>query len=225
MEAWEIFVLILFILIILAAVGVGIFLVVKHERDQNGGGNTGPSGPTGNTGSSGPSGSSGSTGATGPLVPGNFSISPQTNTAVYLTFVDQTFLNVVTSANATNKCKNYSWQNTSFQGLSSALILNADPTTTGQYVPPLTLSNQGSSLTGQAILSNATDANIANVILNWTYDNSAKTWCGSGIYSDFCLYFNTDQSVTVERLDDILNTTPANFRWNNIPSIAPPLCE
>lgn len=236
MTGTEIFIIVIFLILLLVGLGIGIYFVWKYEKDKN---NPTP-GPMGPPVPPAPPGPSGASGASGPFIPGNFSISPVVNPNVFLSYSPGdggSPLPVITSATTSTKCNSYSWQNiANFKGLStpdvisSALVSNGT-TNLGGYLPPPNLTNGVNILAGgQAILSNDTTP-APSVVLNWTYNPSAKTWCGTDIYTEYCLYFNgstgnlNDSPVTVEEIGRSGITLQAqNFQWNNVTPITSPKC-
>jgi hypothetical protein len=232
MQTWEIFVLVIFIILLLLGLILGIYFVWRYENDKNKP-VPGPTGPN-------PPGPSGASGATG--ISGNFSISPVINPNTFMSFTPEDSsggepLNVITSSVSNLSCANYSWQNiANFIGPQNsvikvplALVSNAS-TGIGGYIKPINLSNPISNITGQAILTNATSES-PSIILSWVYNPIAKTWCGlEDIYNEYCLYYNGSQNssndpVTVEEIGDAgVTLQAANFQWNNISPITAPKC-
>ncbi len=222
METWEIIVLIIFLILLAIGIGVTIYFVVRYEEDQKKKtqGPTGispPTGPTGNTGATGPSGSTGS-------IPANFSISPASNPNLYMTYIpSSSTVQVVTTNGSSLDCTDYRWQLINNGRNPSLLSVIADPTNVSPYSSPTNLSNDvGATFTGNAILSNSgfTPENMdPTAVLNWRY-TSDKRWCGTGIRSNYCLYHNSDNTVSV---NNYTNADP-NFIWDLVPLIGPPIC-
>ncbi len=228
METWEIIVLIIFLILLAIGIGVTIYFVIKYEEDQKKKtqGPTGPAPPTpvppGPSPPSpvAPTGATGNTGATGSVT---FSISPSSNSNLYMTFVPD-LLNpqVVTSNGSTLSCTDYKWQLINNSVNPSLLSVFADPTNVIPYNSPINLSNNRAGLIGDAIVSNSglTPEN-SNTVLNWQY-TSDKRWCGIGpVRSNFCLYHNSNNTVSVNAYID----ADPNFIWDIVPSIASPICR
>ena len=218
MSGGEIFIFIFLALLVLAGVIVAIYFILKHDDKKNnpptnsgGGSNTG----TGN--------GVGPTGPTNPLVSGNFSISPQINPNVFMTFNESRIrLPVITSSDTSISCTKYSWQNISNNRFRSALISNA--TEVGGFVSPVNLASGGFTAGGlgeQVILTNdpAIDENT-----NFKYSSTNKTWC-SITNPTSCLFYNSNGIVTLENISagNFANQLD-NFKWDNIPVISSPNC-
>ena len=184
METWEIIVLVIFLILLAAGLGVGIYFVVKYEEDQK----KKTQGPTGATGISpptpippppiGPTGVTGITGNTGGVLT-NFSISPQSTPNLYMTFIPNSTDNprVITSNGSELLCTDYSWSVINNGVNPSLLSVLADPFAADGWSSPLNISNGINIIAGPAILSNSGfAANIPGNIVNWQY-TSDKRWC------------------------------------------------
>ena len=217
METWEIIVLIFFLILLLVGLGIGIYFVWREDQKKNNGptGSTGGTGPTGGTGGTGSTGISGPSGATG--LPATFSISPATNSALYMTYgtVSTTGTPVIVANGSTLRCTDYTWRQ-----IGPTLAVNANPANLGSsgYTSPLNISTGNASLFGQAVVDNS-GVNPGE-LTNWTYNPSLKTWCALG--ENFCLYFNPDNTVSIE---DPKSGNLSLFQWDIRPPISPPICS
>ncbi len=223
MQGVEIFLLVFFVLLIIVGVILTIYFVWKNENDkkkQSNGGSTGPNG-----GSTGPNG--GSTGPNGGsiLVPGIFSISPESNPNVYMTSntISPNDVKVIASSDSSVKCENYSWKNISNSEFKSALLSNS--TDIGSFISPVNLDTGGLSGEGlglQVILDNRNTKNSTGN--NWVYDNTEKRWCDL-LSSTSCLFYNSNGLVTLEDYTTRRFLNSDKFRWDNVPAITSPKCS
>ena len=220
MSGLEVFLIVLAVLAVLAGVIVAIYFILRHDNKKNN-----PPASSGGGTNAGTGNGVGPTGPTNPLVSGNFSISPQVNPNVFMTFNEtQNRLPVITSSDASITCSKYSWQNISNNSFRSALISNATSSEVGAFVSPVNLSAggfTGEGLGEQVILTNdpAIDENT-----NFQYSSTNKTWC-SITNPTSCLFYNSNGIVTLENISagnfaDQLD----NFKWDNVPIISSPNC-
>ena len=221
METWEIIVLIFFLILVLVGLGVGIYFVWREDQKKNPPPNNNPPGGTGQTGSTGSTGGTGGTGSTGNTggLPATFSISPATNSGLYMTYgtVSTTGTPVIVANGSTLRCTDYTWRQ-----IGPTLAVNANPANLGSsgYTSPLNISTGNASLFGQAVVDNS--GVDPGVLTNWTYNPSLKIWCALG--DNFCLYFNPDNTVSIEDPGSGLNN-PSLFQWDIRPPISPPICS
>ncbi len=216
MSGGETFIFIFLALLVLAGVIVAIYFILKHDDKKNN--------PPTNT-NNGTGNGVGPTGPTNPLVSGNFSISPQVNPNVFMTFNEsRNRLPVITSSDASITCSKYSWQNISNNSFRSALISNAASSEVGAFVSPVNLTAggfTGEGLGEQVILTNnpAIDENT-----NFQYSSTNKTWC-SITNPTSCLFYNSNGIVTLENISagNFANQLD-NFKWDNVPVISSPNC-
>lgn len=220
MSGGETFIFIFLALLVLAGVIVAIYFILKHDDKKNN-----PPTNSGGGSNNGTGNGVGPTGPTNPLVSGNFSISPQINPNVFMTFNEsRNQLPVITSSDTSISCTKYSWQNISNNSFRSALISNATSSEVGAFVSPVNLTAggfTGEGLGEQVILTNdpAIDENT-----NFQYSSTNKTWC-SITNPTSCLLYNSNGIVTLENISagNFANQLD-NFKWDNVPVISSPNC-
>lgn len=124
---------------------------------------------------------------------------------------------VVVTNGTSMRCTDYTWRQ-----IGPTLAVNANP---ANWVPlvytvPVNISSATNTvLFGQAIVSNANDP---GQLTNWTYNPRNKTWCA--LQNNLCLYFNTDNTVTIEDPQSGSNT-PSLFQWEIRPPLSSPICS
>ena len=236
METWEIIVLIVFLILLAVTVGLGIYFAVKYENDQKkkNQGPTAPTGPTGPTGATGiappipsPVGPTGITGSTGGMLT-RFSISPQSNPNLYMSFIPASSPDnprVIVSNGSELLCTDYEWLIVNNGVNPSLLAVIADPNAARNWMSPINITNSdNNSFIGSAVLANnglfpESPNPGTSGILNWQY-TADKRWCGIGALSQYCLYHNSDNTVSVETY-----RSDPNFLWNVVPRINTPICS
>lgn len=211
MEGWEVAVLIIFLIILTAAIIVTIYFVWRWEEDKKNT-NTNPPPPNGQTGTTGATGTTGMT--------GTFSISPAAAPSMFMTYDpnnpisnpgnSNTVFPVVTTNGTALRCADYQWSTFPITGVPSVLALRNPTIIQSGQTRPQFLDAATPTLTGPAGLASITDIPLLG---NWTY-TSDKKWCSQGV---FCLYYNSDNTVTIENINNV-NLTLSNFVWNNSPS-------
>ncbi len=226
MQTWVIVMLVIFGVAILVGIGVGVYFLTRPKKKAGSG--SGKSGGSGNGGllPTKPSGG----------LPTAFSISPRTKPNRYLTLQEGTVnpwgstpLTVITTDGSQNLCVDYKWANTSNPNNSSLLVVYQDPKIihdTG-YNEPLNISNSSlNSIAGPAILSNngyqqyGWTGGIS--LINWKYTSDKKWCCVDPGYSQYCLYHNPDNTVSIQ---DSAGSTDLGFVWDVIPLINSPICS
>lgn len=215
METWVIILIIVLILLVISGISIGLYFTFRKPQKIPGNGSGGPNGsgtktpvsPPKTPVSPPPPGTPPpKTPHLYPLIGGKFSISPASNSSLYMTYLSG---NGITVLSSNSECMGYNWENVSSLGISE-IVSGLVSTYNKPYSITAPISTKSSFPTNLSVPGSQTIQ-----IQNWTYNSVNKTWCDlSGTY---CLYLNTDKTITA----NTYNSEDSYFQWNNIPAITP----